>query len=162
MKFYLLFGAVVATLLMAGGCSPNTSVEAKLQSLDDVSKAVILNDFKGKVVLIDFWATWCGPCRMVRPQVVQLYAKYKDRGLVVLSVTGEDRKTVEGFEKTQSAKLPVYLDGESNFARSFQVTAIPTLVVIDKNGKEVHRQEGAADNLNEVESVIEQALGDSR
>jgi len=98
---------------------------------------------KGRPVLLDFWTTWCGPCRQAMPALETLYREYRDKGLVILGVdAGEDRQTVETFLKTATASYPTILSVGSDILTSFQVTAYPTYVLIDSNGNIVAHQIG--------------------
>jgi thiol-disulfide isomerase/thioredoxin len=90
----------------------------------------------GKPVLLDFWATWCGPCRKSMPVLDRLAAKYRGQGLVVLGVNaGEERADVEAFLKTTPIPYPVALGLDSDILASFHVTAYPTFVLIGRDGK---------------------------
>ncbi|NAS32757.1 redoxin family protein [Flavobacteriaceae bacterium R38] len=102
-----------------------------------------LNSAKGKVVLINFWATWCPPCIAEMPDLQKLYDEYGDK-IVFLFVTNENAKTVNTFFNKNGYKLPVYQSRkkapEILFSRS-----IPTTYLIDKEGKIVIEKTGAAD-----------------
>ncbi|MFN5985205.1 MAG: redoxin family protein [Fluviicola sp.] len=102
-------------------------------------KPISLEDLKGKVVLIDFWASWCGPCRKENPNVVNLYKKYKDKGFTVLSVSldNEKAKWLGAIEK-DGLVWPYHvsdLKGWANEAsKMYGVTGIPFTVLVDANG----------------------------
>ena len=97
-----------------------------------------LSSLKGKVVLLDFWASWCGPCRRENPNVVRLYEKYKDKGLVILSVSLDENKQnwINAIKKDRLSWLHVSdLRGwKSIAAASYGVQSIPQMYVIDKDG----------------------------
>jgi thiol-disulfide isomerase/thioredoxin len=98
---------------------------------------------RGKTVLLDFWATWCVPCRQSMPSVEKIYAEYKDRGLVALAVnTGEERQLVEEFVKKTPSAYPVALSGESGILDVYEVTAYPTFVLIGPDGKVIAHEIG--------------------
>jgi thiol-disulfide isomerase/thioredoxin len=106
-------------------------------------KSYSLAKLKGKPVLLDFWATWCGPCRKSMPVVEKMYQDLKEQGLVVLAVdAGEERSTVEDFLKKTPLPYPVALSGESNIAESYHVAAFPTFVMIGRDGKIAAHQVG--------------------
>src|ERR1035438_10028709 len=99
-------------------------------------EAFSLSKLKGKPVLLDFWATWCGPCRKSMPAVEKMYQDFKEQGLVVLAVdAGEERATVEEFLKKTPMPYPVALSGESSITESYHVGAFPTFVMIGRQGK---------------------------
>jgi len=99
-----------------------------------------LSDLKGKVVLLDFWASWCGPCRKENPNVVKLYEKYNKEGFTVMSVSmDQDRsKWLAAIEKDQLT-WPNHVCDLKGWAceagKAYQVTSIPFTVLIDQEGK---------------------------
>jgi thiol-disulfide isomerase/thioredoxin len=117
-----------------------------------------LEQYKGKVVLIDFWATWCGPCRAELPLVKAVYEKYRDRGLVLLGVSLDENKgAVEKFVQSQGMAWPQLYDGQgwkNEIARLYGVTAIPRAVLIDREGNIRH----AAIRGHEMDRAIAELL----
>jgi thiol-disulfide isomerase/thioredoxin len=110
-------------------------------SLD--GKAYSLDSLKGKTVLLDFWASWCGPCIRSMPTTERLYADYRAQGLVVLGVdVDENRDTVEKFLKTQPLGYPVLMGSESGIPAAYGVTVFPTFVLIGPDGKIAAHQFG--------------------
>jgi len=100
---------------------------------------------KGKVVLLDFWATWCGPCRREMPTVDKLHQEFKEKDLVVLGLNvGEDRETVEKYLKSANVTYRVALVEDAGVVSAFQVSALPTYVIINRDGKTVAYQVGSA------------------
>jgi thiol-disulfide isomerase/thioredoxin len=89
---------------------------------------------RGRVVLLDFWATWCAPCRVVVPKLDALQARYGARGLSVVGVSTEDSQDVAFFAQRMSMRYPVGVDKHAETTRSYGVVSLPTLVVIDKRG----------------------------
>lgn len=104
-------------------------------SLKDTQGArVNLNDFRGKVVLLDFWASWCGPCREELPRVIKLSQEWKDKELVVFGVNDEDAGTIRGYLKKYGYDLPTLVDSNQAVHRMYGVHAIPTLVIVGRDG----------------------------
>jgi len=118
----------------------NDPLQFKLTKLNGGD--VRLADFKGKVIVTNFWATWCGPCRIEMPELERAMEKYKDdKDVVFLAInTDDDRNYVEPYVKGQKIKLPIvyanYLDAE------YRVTSIPTTIVFDRQGQVSFRQAG--------------------
>lgn len=107
-------------------------------SLPNIKDSIVtLSSFKGKVVLIDFWASWCGPCRRSNPAVVKLYNKYRNSGFEVLGVSVDSKKNAwlravkqDNINYTQVLER----GGQSNFAYKYGVTQIPTTFLLNKKG----------------------------
>lgn len=96
-----------------------------------------LRDLKGKVVLVNFWATWCPPCRKEMPDLQALYDKYKDQGFVVLSISDEEMAKVSPFISDRKITYPVLLDPGRKVNDTFVVEGIPKSFVYDRDGKMV-------------------------
>jgi thiol-disulfide isomerase/thioredoxin len=89
---------------------------------------------RGHVILLDFWATWCGPCRIVIPKLGALQARYGAQGLDVLGVSTEDAQDVALFTQRMAVHYAVAVDKHAETTRSYGVVSLPTLVVIDRRG----------------------------
>jgi len=94
-----------------------------------------LRDLRGKVVLVNFWATWCPPCRKEMPDLQALYDKYKDRGFLVLSISDEESAKVSPFIAERKITYPVLLDPGRKVNEAFVVEGIPKSFVYDREGK---------------------------
>ena len=94
-----------------------------------------LSDFQGKVVILDFWATWCKPCRMEIPGFIELYKAYKDSGFVMVGVALDRPQKVARFYEANKMNYPVVI-GNNSIAKAYGgIMGIPTTFVIDKNGR---------------------------
>ena len=111
------------------------------------------SDFAGKVVLLDFWATWCAPCHIQSAVLRDLYPRFRGPRVEFLAVAvGEDLDTVRSFVAEQPFDYPVLLDPQSEVADPLGVLALPTIMVLDRQGRLVFREAGlvAAETLEQV------------
>lgn len=114
----------------------NLAPDFELTTLE--GKKLKLSDYKGKKVILNFWATWCPPCKAEVPDMVKFYSSYKDKDIVILGVnltqSEKDQRSVRDFVNSYGITYPVPLDMESTVAEVYRVTAIPTSYIIDTNG----------------------------
>lgn len=115
----------------------------ELKTLD--GEKVRLADYRGKQVLLNFWASWCGPCRRELPTVSKLYDEYKDKGLVVLGVNDEGKGPARQYVKEAGLSFPTLDDSGLKAHRLYRVRSIPTVFLIDGQGKVVRFFRGAKD-----------------
>lgn len=94
-----------------------------------------LGDLKGKVVLVNFWATWCPPCRKEMPDLEALYERFQSQGFVVLAISDEDKDKVESFLAGKGFTFPVLLDPGKKVHEMFEVEGIPKSFIYDRQGK---------------------------
>jgi cytochrome c biogenesis protein CcmG/thiol:disulfide interchange protein DsbE len=116
---------------------PEVGYSAPGFTLKDIkSGEQVLSHYKGKAVLLNFWASWCGPCRSEMPSMDSLYQRMKDRNFEILAVSVDQRDTKRVLDFVSKYKLtfPVLLNPEGNVAIQYRVTALPTSFVIDKKG----------------------------
>lgn len=98
-------------------------------------KEVSLQDYRGNIVMLDFWATWCAPCRRAHPDIQELYEEYKEDGVVVLGINNEGRNTARQYMQKHDYSFPTLLDTTDATAREYGVNAMPYYFVIDRDGK---------------------------
>ena len=135
--FVLLVCLIVSTITNAQLKEGEQSPEITLPNAKD--SLVNLSSYRGKIVLVDFWASWCGPCRTANPKVVKLYDKYKGEGFEVFGVA-LDAKKADWLRAVSRDKIKYtqVIDKDawnSKFAETFGVNQIPTSFLLDKTGK---------------------------
>jgi len=139
LRFPLIFPVCLGLIFLLSQCtkeekSPSLAPEFSLKTL--VGEEISLAKNKGKILLIDFWATWCGPCRESIPHLVHLYKTFRGQGLEVvgLSMDKGDPKTVEQFVRSLDIPYPIAI-APDDIARAYGVNGLPTTILIDKEGK---------------------------
>lgn len=96
---------------------------------------VSLSDYRGQNVYLNFWASWCPPCRAEMPDMEEIHQEYQDKGLVVLTVNlAESKDTVQKFITANDFTFPVLLDPKNEAAKLYKITSIPVSVFINKDG----------------------------
>jgi thiol-disulfide isomerase/thioredoxin len=140
--------------------------------LEDLSgRAVALSSFKGKPLLINFWATWCGPCKIETPWLVELQNEYASKGFEVVGISteGEDlqpgdkeglarqKVAIARFVKEEHMQYPVLVNGDSLATAYGGLDAMPTSVYVDRNGKVVAMQLGIS-SKEDMQADVEKAL----
>jgi len=124
---------------------------------------VELSKLEGKnVVLLDFWATWCGPCRQVMPALLEVSNEYKSKGVRYLAVNlREDKDKINSYLKSAKLDIEVPLDKEGEIAKLYHVSGIPTMAIVDKKGivREVHV--GASANIkDDLKKALDKILAE--
>lgn len=161
--FAFLIAVAYVPRLVGGGCGRMTGKDAP-----EFTATVVLNgqpgqtkmalsELRGKVVVLDFWATWCGPCRAEAPIMNALYQRHKTEGVVVVGVNTDDEDGNAGrYAKEHGLTFPIAYDADRSAARAYNVSSLPTLVVISKTGKVVAFRSGVTTD-SELEELIKQA-----
>lgn len=131
----LLLTAAVPVAALAGDIAPGaTAPDFQLNSAS--GKPVSLSDLKGQVVLINFWASWCGPCRQEMPILDQLYHSYQAAGFTLLGVNVEPSAgDASKFLKSTPVSFPVLYDPNSKVSQLYQVSGMPSTIIVDREGK---------------------------
>ncbi|WP_028888555.1 TlpA family protein disulfide reductase [Tenacibaculum ovolyticum] len=126
-----------------------------LQGLN--TESIDFNKTKGKVVFVNFWATWCPPCRAEMPSIQDLYDDYKDR-VTFIFVSNENWKTIDDFYKKNSYDLPTY-NTTSNIPTQLKTKSIPATFILDKKSAIVMQKKGAADwNSKKVRTLLDELI----
>jgi peroxiredoxin len=170
--------AVAAGLVLAGflltGCKTETAKRKEIKpdgirkaapefTLKDLDgKNVNLSDYKGKVVLLNFWATWCGPCKIEIPWFVDFEQKYKDRGFAVLGVAMDDEglEIVKPYMEKSKINYRIVLGNDSVATMYGGIESLPTTFVLDKDGKIASTHIGLvskSDYENEIQQLLHNA-----
>ncbi len=121
-----------------------------------------LEQLKGKVVVVDFWASWCVPCRRSFPWLNEMHGKYEDDGLVIIGVNlDQERSEADAFLDEFPASFRIHFDDTKDLAREFDVVAMPSSYLINRNGDLVKRHFGfKVKQQDEYEAAIVAALGE--
>ena len=142
-KLFLLKLALVLTAVPAGAVHRvqigKPAPEFALPLLG--GKKIFLSEFKGKAVFINFWATWCPPCKDEMPSMEKVYREQKARGFEILAVIiDKGTKEVEAFKKEHGLSFPILLDPEMMVAALYELAFVPTTYLIDRSGIVVYRE----------------------
>jgi peroxiredoxin len=130
----LLLGSVSALATAAPLALTSPAPDFTLRTLD--GQKLRLGEQRGSVVLVNFWATWCGPCRQEMPHLNKLYEKYKASGFVLLGVNvDDDSAQAVGVATKLGVTFPVLPDADKRVSRQYDVSAMPSTVLIDRDGK---------------------------
>ena len=125
-RMFYLFALAVMVLPVAGASAAQPMSAANFN----------LDAFKGKVVYLDFWASWCGPCKLSFPYMASLEQSYQDKDLVVVTVNlDHSRKRADAFLRDVGVQIPVIYDEKGKLASEFHVEQMPTSILFDRTGK---------------------------
>jgi len=163
------YAAKTTEIALYGGESPAPGMKGEEVSMigmqapdftlsDPSGKSVHLRDLRGKVVIVDFWATWCGPCRALMPHIQKMHEQLSAKGLTILGLNvGENGATVAKFAKEQSYTFRLLLDAEPEVTSRYFVLAYPTTFVIDRAGRIAFRDMGSG-KPTDLQAAIKKAL----
>jgi peroxiredoxin len=118
--------------------------------------SVSLSQYKGQVVMLNFWASWCGPCRQEMPLLENIYKKYNKMGFTLIGVNVEpDSKAADDWLKQTPVSFPVIYDKDSTVSRAYDVSGMPSTVIIDRKGniRVLHRGYKPGDENEYLDSI---------
>ena len=144
-----------ASALSAGDTSPDVTLPTAAPAA-----TVDLAKLKGKIVYVDFWASWCGPCKQSFPWMNEMHAKYAPRGLEIVAINVDARMAdAQRFLATMPAKFTVAFDAKGQTPKQFDVKAMPTSYLLDGDGRVLYVHAGFRDaDRAALEAAIENAL----
>ncbi len=144
-------------LLLAGAVgSANAAVQMSAAAPDFTLRSVgganlRLQEQRGQVVLVNFWATWCGPCRQEMPHLNTLYSKYRSSGFVLLGVNiDDDPRAAADLATKLGVRFPVLLDTDKKVSRVYDMSAMPATLLIDRDGRVRHIHRGYRDGVEKT------------
>ena len=132
----LASGGAAAALPATGAAAPDFAAKS------DSGRNVRLSELRGQVVLVNFWASWCSPCRQELPLLNKIYSQYRSAGFMLLAVNVDDnRKDADAMLKRLNLRFPTLFDGSKKVAKLYGVDTMPATLVIDRDGRVryVHR-----------------------
>ena len=151
-----VIAAIVAVLTVSlpalAGTAPAPAFTLASRSGQDVS----LSQYKGNVVMINFWASWCGPCRQEMPLLESIYKKYNKMGFTLLGVNVEpDSNAANDWLKATPVSFPILYDRDSKVSKLYDVAGMPSTVIIDRSGKlrVLHRGYKPGDENEYLDSI---------
>jgi peroxiredoxin len=141
-RMHRVAGLLALTVLTVAGMGTAAALPAIGAAVPDFAlksdsgRNVRLSELRGQVVLINFWASWCNPCRQELPLLNKIYAQYRAAGFTLLAVNVDDnRKDAEAMLKRLGLRFPTLFDGNKNVAKLYGVDTMPATLVIDRDGR---------------------------
>jgi peroxiredoxin len=160
MRFGYLFFALLACCLNANAAVTVATLAPDFTLRSSNGPNLRLQEQRGRVVMVNFWATWCGPCRQEMPQLARLHDKYRAAGFTLLGVSVDDdaRHAAEVADR-MGLKFPVLLDSDKSVSKAYDLSTMPTTYLIDRDGRVRYLHKGyVAGNEEAYEREIRELL----
>jgi thiol-disulfide isomerase/thioredoxin len=169
MKIIVRLLLIFVLLLVVNGCNPSTATNPKdtvtgteignlapdFQLMNMEGQNVTLSDLRGNPVIINFWASWCGPCREEMPFLQQIYEKWNKEGVLLQTINlRENPPQIAQYMQSNGLTFPVLLDTDGSVTQDYNVIGIPTTFFIDKDGVIQAKRLGPFSSTNEIETNI--------
>jgi len=156
MKWVKGLAVAAAAVWAVGGVARAQEGEFVGQQLPELKVSYLEKapDLAGKPLILEFWATWCPPCRASIPHLNEIYSKYQDRGLQIVGVTNEDKPTVKAFLKQTPIKYHIAFDKGGELGKFFKVRGIPHAFLVNAEGKIVWQGHPMTLREAEIEKVL--------
>ena len=161
LTFFLAGMALLLSTTSSYAASETLSGKAPNFTLKSRSgKNIKLSELRGQVVMINFWASWCGPCRKEMPLLEQIYKKYKKLGFTLLGVNVEqDTKAAKRYLKDVKVSFPILFDTTNKTSKLYNISAMPTTVMVDRHGNMRYLHKGYKPGYeNDYKKQIKQLL----
>ncbi|MEW6705970.1 MAG: TlpA disulfide reductase family protein [Pseudomonadota bacterium] len=134
---------------IAGAVPTGPAPDFTLRTMDGPN--LRLQEQRGRVVMVNFWATWCGPCRQEMPELNKLYEKYRSSGFVLLGVNvDDDTRNAASVATKLGVKFPVLLDTDKAVSKRYDLATMPSTVLIDRDGKVRYVHRGYRDGFEDL------------
>lgn len=144
---------IIISFFIFTGCKSSYG-DFTLMDLD--GNEISLSDFNRKVLILNFWATWCPPCREEIPDFVEVYNEYESKDVQFIGVSNEDISTLKSFVEDYDISYPILID-DANIMGKWGISAIPTTFVFDKNGQIIFKNVGMMSG-EQLKNIIEDEL----
>jgi peroxiredoxin len=158
--FIIIITAIFMTsiVFIFSGCkgSGNASSDSDFTLTDLGGNPVSLSDFKGNIVVLNFWATWCPPCIVEIPDFVEVFNEFKDKDVQFIGISNEDISALKSFAAEYDINYPILVDNK-NIMAIWAIRAIPTTFVLDRDGQIVFKNVGMMTG-EQIRNVIENIL----
>lgn len=155
MKFVNLL-LILIFLVTCGGKKINDPLGFQLETID--GEKIDLKNYKRKIILLDFWATWCPPCRAAIPHLIKLHEKFQNRNFVLLGIGLDEKELLKEMKNKLNITYPILI-ANNEIVKFYQISTIPTLVLINKKGHISYKEIGfSEESIKKLESKILEML----